>query len=124
MKKKMLLSMIFLVIGMTMGMEACKREENEIMISSRNEAVTSVITIKGMFALHNMKAGTCLSMQMLDDEKSLDFIRANFNSITFENDMKPDYILDYTASLATGDIVVKFNENTEKMLEMRNKIEK
>lgn len=73
-------------------------------------------TLQSVLAVHNMKAGTCLSRQMLNDDKCVEFIRDNFNSITFENDMKPDYILDREASRAAGDLVVRFNETTEEML--------
>ncbi len=87
--------------------------ENE---TEGNDDIMVKANLKSVFEAHNMKAGTCLSEQMINDDKCVEFIKENFNSITFENNMKPDYILDREASRAAGDIVVKFNEATEKML--------
>ena len=63
--------------------------------------------IKDVFAENGMKAGTCLSDQMIKKEMYTDVIKKNFNSITFENHLKPDYILDQAASKAAGEIIVK-----------------
>jgi endo-1,4-beta-xylanase len=72
--------------------------------------------VKDVFEKHGMKAGTCLSYQMTTNKKSQELILKNFNSITFENELKPDYILDQNASKKAGDIVVKFGNNTLSML--------
>ncbi|MBP3617420.1 MAG: endo-1,4-beta-xylanase [Lachnospiraceae bacterium] len=72
--------------------------------------------IKDVYAEYGLKAGTCMSEFMAGDSRSLEFIKKNFNSITFENEMKPDYMFDQEASKATGDLVVKFSPATEKML--------
>lgn len=72
--------------------------------------------VKDVLGQHGMKAGTCLSAYMTTHKKSLEIIKENFNSITFENEMKPDYILDQSASKAAGDLVVKFNDTTLSML--------
>ena len=58
--------------------------------------------IKDVFAEYGMKAGTCLSDQMIKRETHTNLIKKNFNSITFENHLKPDYILDQAASKAAG----------------------
>lgn len=92
----------------TSTMEEKKTEDNDETMAD--------VTLQSVLAAHNMKAGTCLSEQMLNDDRCVDFIKANFNSITFENLMKPDYILDREASRAAGDLVVKFNETAENML--------
>ena len=73
--------------------------------------------VKDVLEQHGMKAGTCLSYQMTTHKKSQEIIKENFNSITFENEMKPDAILDQAASKKAGDIVVKFGKNTLSMLE-------
>jgi len=74
-------------------------------------------TIKEVYGEYGLKAGTCMSEFMSYDERSQEFIKKNFNSITFENELKPDYILDQEASKAAGDLVVKFSPATEKMLQ-------
>lgn len=73
-------------------------------------------TIQSVFSKYGLKAGTCMSLYMADNAECQEIIRKNFNSITFENEMKPDYILDQAASKATGDLVVKFPEATMKLL--------
>ncbi len=72
--------------------------------------------IKDVYAEYGLKAGTCMSEYMMGNSKSTEFIKENFNSITFENELKPDYLFDQEASKATGDLVVKFSPATEKML--------
>ena len=73
-------------------------------------------TIRSVFGEYGLKAGTCMSEYMVSNAECQEIIKTNFNSITFENEMKPDYILDQAASKATGDLVVKFPASTEKML--------
>ncbi|MBQ7955916.1 MAG: endo-1,4-beta-xylanase [Lachnospiraceae bacterium] len=75
------------------------------------------VTLQSVFAEHDMKVGTCLSDYMIRSKMCEDIIKANFNSITFENLMKPDYILDKKASQKTGDLVVKFNPQTTALLQ-------
>lgn len=72
--------------------------------------------VKDVLGEHGLKAGTCLSYSMTTHKKSQEIIKENFNSITFENEMKPDAILDQAASKKAGDIVVKFGKNTLSML--------
>lgn len=65
---------------------------------------------------YGLKAGTCMSEYMVNNAECQEFIKKHFNSITFENELKPDYILDQEASKAAGDLVVRFTPNTEQML--------
>jgi len=78
---------------------------------------TEIPAMKDIMAQHNMKVGTCLSSYMLTNNNCKKTILKHFNSITFENEMKPDAILDQKESKKAGDIVVKFNKNTLEMLE-------
>lgn len=78
--------------------------------------VATTETIQSVLEEYGIKAGTCLSDQMIKNEKCLEIIKANFNSITLENHMKPDYILDKKASQETGELVVKFSSTTESLL--------
>lgn len=75
------------------------------------------VAIKDVFAEYGLKAGTCLSDFMIKDYDSMEIIKKHFNSITFENHLKPEAILDKEASKAAGDIVVKFNDTTIKLLD-------
>ena len=74
-------------------------------------------TFKDVYGEYGLKAGTCMSEFMCNDSRSQEFMKKNFNSITFENELKPDYILDQEASKAAGDLVVSLRPNTLKMLQ-------
>ena len=74
------------------------------------------ISLKDVFAQHGVKAGTCLTTMMTGDAKSAALIKEQFNSVTMENDMKPDYILSEAKSKEAGEIVVEFNQNMLSML--------
>lgn len=74
-------------------------------------------TFRSVFGEYNLKAGTCLSAYMLTNPKCVEFLKNNYNSITFENELKPEAILEKEASIAAGDLVVKFSDNAVKMLE-------
>jgi len=92
-------------------------EESKEEIKEEKKAVYDVgVTLKEVFGAHNMKVGTCLNDVMIWDKKATDFITKNFNSITFENHLKPDAILNQSASKKAGDIVVQFNSKTESLL--------
>ncbi len=73
--------------------------------------------IKDVYAEYNMKAGTCLSDMMILMSKYSDIIKKNFNSITLENAMKPDSILNQAKSIAAGDIVVEYTDKTKQLLD-------
>lgn len=78
---------------------------------------TQTPALQEVLAEHNMKAGTCLSDYMIKNKKCIEIITGNFNSVTFENLLKPEAILDKKASQAAGDLVVSFNSSTLSLLE-------
>ena len=102
----------------TQEYEELSKETNNSMeaLVENKPVVTTTDTIQNIFATHNLKAGVCLSDYMIRDKKCIELITKNFNSITLENHMKPDYILDKTASIESGNLVVKFNPTTEALL--------
>ncbi len=100
-----------LALVLAFGMMACSPEADGM-----GENQTDV-TLQSVFAEHNMKVGTCLSDYMIKDKNCTEIIQANFNSVTFENLLKPEAILDKTESKKAGDLVVKFNATTTKLLE-------
>lgn len=73
--------------------------------------------LKDLFAQHGMKVGTCLSPQMIRDPSVSKLILSQFNSVTMENDMKPEAILNKSKSVQEGTLVVKFGDNLIKMLD-------
>ena len=81
------------------------------------EAIVVTETFQSLFAKYGMKAGTCLSDSMITKKACTNIINEQFNSITFENHMKPDYILDQKESIVAGDLVVKFGSKTVELME-------
>ena len=73
--------------------------------------------IKDLFAEHGMKVGTCLNMQMINRNGVKKILLDNFNSVTMENDMKPDSILNHSKSQSSGKIVVEFKSDAIKMMD-------
>jgi endo-1,4-beta-xylanase len=72
--------------------------------------------IMDVYAQFGVNAGTCLSDAMVAESKYTDIIKENFNQITLENFTKPDYILNKTKSMETGELTVEFNKNTTDLL--------
>ena len=58
-----------------------------------------------------------MSEFMSYDARSQEFIKKNFNSITFENELKPDYVFNKEKSIAAGDLVVEFSKDTIALLD-------
>lgn len=75
------------------------------------------VFLKDVFGAHGMKVGTCLTTQMISSETLSNVVLKHYNSVTMENDMKPDYILNKAKSAEAGDIVVEFNKNMITMLD-------
>lgn len=81
------------------------------------EAGNMEVSIKDVFAKHGIKAGTCLSPYMISNSDLSGLITEQFNSITMENAMKPDYIFDKNASITAGYPVVEFNSDALTMMD-------
>lgn len=75
------------------------------------------LSLRELFASHGMKVGTCLTPQMFKMKSMSQFLVSQFSSVTMENAMKPDAILDQKASQAKGDLVVNFGSDMVKMLD-------
>lgn len=70
--------------------------------------ITTVNTISAEAAENNLLntygktygySGTCINLYQLKDSKTLELIKKNYNSITLENEMKPDALLGGSARL-------------------------
>lgn len=73
--------------------------------------------LKDKFAEHGMKLGLAVTLNNLENKEQAACIKEHFNSLTMENAMKPDFILDHKRSKETGDIVVSFNPEMIKIME-------
>lgn len=73
-------------------------------------------TLKDVFAEHGMKVGTCVHSGVLDSQSMERLILTQYDSITMENAMKPDSILNQERSISEGRLVVDFSAETVKIL--------
>ncbi|HKL98627.1 MAG TPA: endo-1,4-beta-xylanase [Mobilitalea sp.] len=100
-------------------LEAEELKPTEPAEEATSDQTTAVIEggIKDVYAQYNIKAGTCLSDTMITQSKFTDIITANFNSITHENFMKPDYLISKSKSIETGELSVEFTKRTTDLLD-------
>lgn len=84
-----------------------------------NEALE--VSIKDVFAQHGVKAGTCMNAFWINGGATEELILNQFNSITMENNMKPDYIFDQAKCQETGEVVISLNPDAVKMLDWAKK---
>lgn len=84
---------------------------------SGNDVWTEELYLQKVFAEHDMKVGTCLSTQMIHNEQTKQIILDQFNSVTMENSMKPDYLFNKEESIAAGELVVEFDKDALEMME-------
>ncbi|MBR5712785.1 MAG: endo-1,4-beta-xylanase [Lachnospiraceae bacterium] len=136
MKKTIVLCLI--VLSMLGILAACGKDDNKTGVTptvTPTEAATPTPTevptetptptpspmpqvyLRDVFSEHGLRVGTCLTTQMSGNASITKLIKEQFNSVTMENDMKPDYILNEQKSKETGEIVVEFNDNMLTMLE-------
>ncbi len=102
--------------------EASLEEETETkeVVEGSQAIIDNLSTeggIKDVYEQVDFLAGTCLSETMINNEQYENLIKENFTSITLENDMKPEAILNKAASIEAGDLVVKFPEKTIDLLD-------
>jgi len=97
----------------TSDTETTKEDES----LSNDSEKTATFSLYKKFEEHNMRVGTCLSPQMIANPRTNELLLNQFNSVTMENAMKPDYILSLSKSKEAQDIVVEFNDDAIKMLE-------
>lgn len=83
---------------------------------SQNTESQQELSLIDVFAAHGMKVGTCLSPNMIGNPLMSKIILGQFNSVTMENAMKPDAILNKAKSIQEGTLVVEFNQDLIKML--------
>lgn len=95
-------------------------EENEVIEDTKEEIPVHEVPlieggIKGVYEQHSMLTGTCINGFVINSFS--DNIVENYNSITLENDMKPEAILNHIKSIEAGDIVVEYPQRTIEQLE-------
>lgn len=101
--------------------ETSKEESSQQEEVSEETSEENISSLKDEFAKHNIKAGTCISGQMLSYVDQIALIKDNFNSITMENAMKPDAILNQKASIENGELTVEFSKEATRILDFAKK---
>ena len=49
------------------------------------------------------RSGTCINSYQMNDSNTMNHVKSQYNSITLENEMKPDALLGYSPSLISKD---------------------
>lgn len=62
-------------------------------------AATSDQTLLNTYGTKFVRVGTCVSLYQLQNSSTLSVIKQRYNSITLENEMKPDALLGYSPTL-------------------------
>jgi len=96
--------------------DALKNDVNDNEEESIEELAEG-ISLKDIYGQHGIKAGTCLSPGMIDNPKTEEIILSQFNSVTLENAMKPDFILKKGKDENEGQIVVEFGTDAIRLLD-------
>ena len=91
--------------------------EEEVKALEILEGISTEGGLKDVYEQVDIVAGTCLSDIMIRQESFENIILDNFTSITLENNMKPDALLNHNASKQAGEIVVTFPQRTTSLLD-------
>ena len=73
-------------------------------------------TLKDVFAEHGMKVGCCVHSGITSNENLEKIVLEQFDSVTMENAMKPDSILNKEESQREGKLTVEFSDETVRIL--------
>lgn len=68
---------------------------------SVTKAATADQTLLNTYGSKYGRIGTCVSLSQLKNSSTLNVIKQRYNSITLENEMKPDALLGYSPNLTT-----------------------
>ena len=69
--------------------------------NNNNTTTTSKDSLKGAYTNIYGKVGSAVTLAQLQDKTTLEFIKKHYNSITMENEMKPDALLGYNPTKIT-----------------------
>lgn len=84
--------------------------------ASVTEAVKNAAVLKDAFQ-NDFSVGAAILMGDINDEKKMDYIYDNYNSITMGNEMKPESLLDWKATEKSKDGMPEIKtENLDKIL--------
>ena len=123
MNKKLILLLTGLMLFASAGCTAAPADTESSIQESASEVPppetnpAEGLRLKDLFAEHGMKAGTCLSAQMIRSDQMKELILNQFSSVTMENAMKPEAILNQLKSKEAGELVVSFNNEAKQLLD-------
>lgn len=64
-------------------------------------SATTTNTLKDTYGTLFGRMGTCINLSQLQNATTLEHVKSQYNSITLENEMKPDAMLGYSPNLIT-----------------------
>lgn len=102
----------------TAGASDETQTETESIAEKREAENTAELPcLKEIYGTYGMKAGTCLSPEMIHTPAYESLIREQFNSVTMENLLKPEAILNREESRKAGNLVVEFSPELVELLD-------
>ena len=108
------------VVGVMIAcLAGCADKSDVVTLPALNEVTDK--SLKDVFAEHGLKVGTCVSGYVIGQDRTADLIKSQYNSITMENAMKPDAILNQQQSQAMGEVVVEYSQEALQVLEFAKK---
>ncbi len=104
---------------------ATTQDELDAAVKALNKSVAALVPKDGIVGLRDafaeyFRIGTCLSESEVNKAQGKEFTIKHFNSVTCENEMKPQYTLDQAGSQAAGDNVtvkVQLQSNARAILD-------
>ena len=106
-----------LLCVMLLALAGCAEEPIKASCELPPKSEITDQNLKDVFAEHGMKVGTCVSSFVIGRGNMEQIILDQFNSVTMENAMKPDAILNQNKSQAQGSLVVEYGSDARKVLE-------
>ena len=94
------------------------QKDNESVTPTEEDSKEEIVIgsgIKDIYGQYDLLAGTCINENVI--RRYTDHIIENYNSVTMENEMKPDAILSRSKSIAAGDLVVEYPRRTLNLLD-------
>lgn len=126
MRKRYLLNII--LICSVLGLSACGTQGEgdksidvspaaiqESTLVERENDISNAKTLKEAF-INDFSVGVAAGTRHFNDEEEMNFIKEHFNSITMENEMKPESLLDYQKTDQSKDKMPEINKERLKFI--------
>ena len=113
MKKKITALLCILILALS-GCEGASTQSAKCELPDKSTITEK--TLKDVFAEHGMKVGCCVHSGITSNGNLEKIVLEEFDSITMENAMKPDSVLNREESQREGVLTVEFSDETVRIL--------